>query len=105
MALRVQVGVGAFVLNERNQVLVVQEKNGPLKGKGVWKMPTGLLDPAEDVMDGAVREVLEETVSDEARTCQSLDVCSFGGALAYMLSNPLLSGEQVVPSPSKKKKV
>lgn len=54
--------MGAFVLNERNQVLVVQEKNGPLKGKGVWKMPTGLLDPAEDVMDGAVREVLEETV-------------------------------------------
>ncbi|MEW5307318.1 MAG: hypothetical protein WDW36_009724 [Sanguina aurantia] len=56
-----QVGVGAFVLNERNQVLVVQERNGPLKGKGVWKMPTGLLDPAEDVMDGAVREVWEET--------------------------------------------
>lgn len=28
-----QVGVGAFVVNERNEVLVVQEAMGPLKGK------------------------------------------------------------------------
>lgn len=38
-----QVGVGAFVLNERREVLVVQEKMGPLRDKGVWKMPTGLV--------------------------------------------------------------
>lgn len=30
-----QVGVGAFVVNERREVLVVQEKNGPLKGTQV----------------------------------------------------------------------
>lgn len=40
-----QVGVGAFVLNERREVLVVQEKMGPLRGKGVWKLPTGLGEP------------------------------------------------------------
>lgn len=28
-----QVGVGAFVVNERREVLVVQEKNGPLHGQ------------------------------------------------------------------------
>ena len=28
-----QVGIGAFVLNEENEVLVVQEKSGGLKGK------------------------------------------------------------------------
>lgn len=28
-----QVGVGAFVVNERREVLVVQEKNGPLRGQ------------------------------------------------------------------------
>lgn len=38
-----QVGVGAFVMNAEGQVLVVQEKNGPLRGQGVWKMPTGLV--------------------------------------------------------------
>lgn len=41
--LAVQVGVGAVVLNERGEILVVQERSGPLRGKGVWKMPTGLV--------------------------------------------------------------
>lgn len=36
-----QVGVGAFVVNEKRQVLVVQEKYGPLRGMDVWKFPTG----------------------------------------------------------------
>ena len=30
----VQAGVGCFVLNEHQQVLMVQERNGPLRGKG-----------------------------------------------------------------------
>ena len=28
-----QVGIGAFVLNEAQEVLVVQERRGPLRGK------------------------------------------------------------------------
>jgi ADP-ribose pyrophosphatase YjhB (NUDIX family) len=39
----------------------VQEKNGPLKGTGIWKLPTGLLDAKEDIHLAACREVLEET--------------------------------------------
>jgi 8-oxo-dGTP pyrophosphatase MutT (NUDIX family) len=42
-------------------ILVVQEAAGPLRGSGVWKMPTGLVDAGEDVVDAAVREVAEET--------------------------------------------
>eukprot|EP00897_Mesotaenium_endlicherianum_P009411 jgi/Mesen1/8499/ME000480S07864 len=42
-------------------MLVVQEKNGPLRGLGCWKMPTGLVNRAEDICAGAVREVKEET--------------------------------------------
>lgn len=38
-----QVGVGAVVINARREVLVVQERHGPLRGKDVWKMPTGLV--------------------------------------------------------------
>lgn len=38
-----QVGVGAIVVNSRQQMLVVQEANGPLRGEGFWKMPTGLV--------------------------------------------------------------
>ncbi|KAF2288822.1 hypothetical protein GH714_015258 [Hevea brasiliensis] len=39
-----RVGIGAFVMNEKREVLVVQEKNGILRGKGVWKFPTGTVD-------------------------------------------------------------
>jgi hypothetical protein len=38
-----QVGVGAIVVNDEQQLLVVQEANGPLRGAGFWKMPTGLV--------------------------------------------------------------
>lgn len=56
-----QVGVGAFVVNARRQVLVVREAAGPLRGSGIWKMPTGLVDCGEDVPAAAAREVEEET--------------------------------------------
>lgn len=57
-----QVGVGAFVLNEHSEVLVVQEKHGPLRATGVWKLPTGLVMQGEDITAAAAREVMEETV-------------------------------------------
>ncbi|CAM8900757.1 unnamed protein product [Rhodiola kirilowii] len=43
------------------QVLVVQEKLGPLRGLGVWKFPTGAVDEGEDIAAAAVREIKEET--------------------------------------------
>jgi 8-oxo-dGTP pyrophosphatase MutT (NUDIX family) len=58
-----QVGVGTVVLNPRDptEMLVVQERTGPAATYRLWKMPTGLLDPDEDIPDGARRELLEET--------------------------------------------
>ncbi|KAI7746504.1 hypothetical protein M8C21_026242 [Ambrosia artemisiifolia] len=56
-----RVGVGAFVMKEDGQVLVVQEKGGKLRGTGVWKFPTGVVEEGEDICDAAVREVKEET--------------------------------------------
>ena len=55
------VGVAGFVLNALGELLVVQEKTGPLRGLGVWKLPGGLADPGEDIAQAAVREVREET--------------------------------------------
>lgn len=43
------------------KLLAVQEKNGPLKGLGFWKIPTGLVDAKEDLHVASCREVLEET--------------------------------------------
>ncbi|GMH19442.1 hypothetical protein Nepgr_021283 [Nepenthes gracilis] len=56
-----RVGVGAFVINEKKEVLVVQEKSGILRGMGVWKFPTGIAEEGEDIYLAAVREVKEET--------------------------------------------
>ncbi|CAH2046011.1 unnamed protein product, partial [Thlaspi arvense] len=56
-----RVGIGAFVINNNNEVLVVQEKTGRFKGQGIWKFPTGVVNEGEDIHDGSVREVKEET--------------------------------------------
>ncbi|CAK9167197.1 unnamed protein product [Ilex paraguariensis] len=56
-----RVGIGAFVMNHKGEVLVVQEIHGKFKGTGVWKLPTGVVDEGEDLCDAAIREVKEET--------------------------------------------
>ncbi|XP_020230668.2 nudix hydrolase 2 isoform X1 [Cajanus cajan] len=56
-----RVGVGALVVNEKREVLVVQEKSGHFQGTGAWKFPTGVVDQGEDICVAAVREVKEET--------------------------------------------
>ncbi|KAJ0808764.1 putative hydrolase [Helianthus annuus] len=56
-----RVGIGAFVMNENREVLVVQEKSGKFQGTGIWKFPIGVVDEGEDICDAAVREVKEET--------------------------------------------
>ncbi|KAL0693253.1 hypothetical protein Bca4012_060433 [Brassica carinata] len=56
-----RVGIAAFVINHKNEVLVVQEKTGRFKGQGIWKFPTGVVDEGEYIHDGSVREVKEET--------------------------------------------
>ncbi|CAL5336069.1 unnamed protein product [Camellia sinensis] len=55
-----RIGIGAFVMNDMGEVLVVQEKNGKFKGTGVWKFPTGVVDQGEDICMAALREVKEE---------------------------------------------
>ncbi|KAI5058283.1 hypothetical protein GOP47_0026453 [Adiantum capillus-veneris] len=56
-----QVGIGAIVINDQNEILVVQEKSGPMHGLGIWKMPTGVVLQGEDILEAAIREVKEET--------------------------------------------
>ncbi|KAK2631679.1 hypothetical protein EUGRSUZ_L02591 [Eucalyptus grandis] len=54
------VGVAAFVLNDRREVLVVQERNGMFQDTGVWKLPTGVLNEGEYICHAVVKEVKEE---------------------------------------------
>jgi len=52
------VGVGAMVVNSRNEILCVRELR---KNYMPWKTPTGLSDLGEPIEAAAEREVLEET--------------------------------------------
>uniref|UniRef100_A0A7C9DKR1 Nudix hydrolase domain-containing protein n=1 Tax=Opuntia streptacantha TaxID=393608 RepID=A0A7C9DKR1_OPUST len=56
-----RVGVGALILTEKKEVLVVQENSGRFRGTGIWKIPTGVVEEGEDICVAAVREVKEET--------------------------------------------
>lgn len=51
-------GAAGFVVNDKNQVLVIQER---FHTKPHWKLPGGHADTGEDVAEAAVREVFEET--------------------------------------------
>ncbi len=51
------VGVGAVIFNAKDELLSVQEGNGPLRGRGVWKIPTGMVEPGEHIGSAAEREV------------------------------------------------
>ncbi|XP_073283544.1 nudix hydrolase 8-like isoform X2 [Primulina huaijiensis] len=55
------VGVGGFVINDKDEVLVVQETHCPPTLHGLWKIPTGFILESEEIHLGAVREVKEET--------------------------------------------
>lgn len=52
------VGVGAVVINSRNEILCVRELR---KNYMPWKVPGGLSELGESISEAAVREVLEET--------------------------------------------
>ena len=55
-------GVGAFVLNSRDEILMVREKTGPSSMmRDFWKLPGGLVDQAEDFHAASERELREET--------------------------------------------
>ncbi|XP_022106616.1 nucleoside diphosphate-linked moiety X motif 6-like [Acanthaster planci] len=54
------IGVGGFVTNDNNQLLVIKEKYNHGK-KPMWKLPGGHSDLGEELAETAKREVLEET--------------------------------------------
>ncbi|KAG2482882.1 hypothetical protein HYH03_018225 [Edaphochlamys debaryana] len=98
-----QVGVGAFVVDGQGRVLVVQERSGVLRGRGVWKMPTGLVSSGEDLTEAAERELREET-GVEARVEAVLAVRQMHGAafgksdlFVVLGMRPTAEGQEPVP--------
>jgi 8-oxo-dGTP diphosphatase len=65
--LKPRVGVGMMILNNKGEVLLGKRIDDPIKGtsdlngEGCWTMPGGKLEFGETLLDGIMREVLEET--------------------------------------------
>jgi 8-oxo-dGTP diphosphatase len=55
------IGAGGVVLNEQDELLVVTEKFLRGDRPHYYKLPGGALHPGEHIVDGVIREVLEET--------------------------------------------
>lgn len=43
------VGVAGFVVNDKNQLLVIQEKYLIALKRPIWKLPGGLADPGKEI--------------------------------------------------------
>ena len=71
-----QVGVGAVVINAKNEILCVREKRNNYRP---WKIPGGLSELGEDLDTAVIREVYEET-GIKCRFCSVLGVRHFHGA-------------------------
>jgi 8-oxo-dGTP pyrophosphatase MutT (NUDIX family) len=55
------IGAGGVVLNERQDLLVVNERHRRDLTRPYWKLPGGALHPGEHLVDAVIREVYEET--------------------------------------------
>ncbi|OUW48606.1 MAG: RNA pyrophosphohydrolase [Candidatus Pelagibacter sp. TMED196] len=56
--LPLRIGVGAIVLNKKNQVFVGKRKDNPVDK---WQMPQGGVNEGEDLTQAMIRELHEET--------------------------------------------
>ena len=80
--LPLRTGVGIIVLNEQNKVFVARRIDN---SKKFWQMPQGGVDPQEDFLTAAYRELEEETSITSVKLIKELD-----GTTTYELPDNLL---------------
>ena len=69
--------VGAIILNEKNQVLIMSRKTDDFMG-GIDELPSGNMEQGENIYESLVREVKEETNLDV------VNVKSYIGSFDYI---------------------
>ena len=80
--LPLRIGVGAIVLNEKNQVFVGKRKDNPVDK---WQMPQGGVNEGEDLTSAMKRELNEETGIQNIKILNEID-----GWFEYELPNYLM---------------
>ena len=80
--LPLRIGVGAIVLNNKNQVFVGKRKDNPVDK---WQMPQGGVNDGEDLTSAMKRELNEETGIENIKILNEID-----GWFEYELPNYLL---------------
>ena len=53
--------IGRAVITDNDRILLVQRAHNDRRNPGLWEFPGGKIDADEDMMQGVVREVFEET--------------------------------------------
>ncbi len=56
-----RLAVKAFIINEKNELLIIKRRPNDVHKPGVWDLPGGRLELGEDPFDGLRRETKEET--------------------------------------------
>ena len=80
--LPLRLGVGAVVLNKKNQVFVGKRKDNPIDK---WQMPQGGVNTGENLIDATKRELHEETSIQNIKILNEID-----GWFEYELPKNLL---------------
>ena len=80
--LPLRIGVGAIVLNKKNQVFVGKRKDNPVDK---WQMPQGGVNEGEDLTSAMKRELNEQTGIQNIKILNEID-----GWFEYELPNYLL---------------
>ena len=63
-------GVGIVLLNKQNKVFVAKRIDNP---KNFWQMPQGGIDPGEEYLSAALRELKEETGIESVDLIKEID--------------------------------
>ena len=69
-SLPLRLGVGIVVLNNKNKVFVAKRIDNP---KNFWQMPQGGIDPGEEYLSAALRELKEETGIESVDLIKEID--------------------------------
>jgi mutator protein MutT len=55
------IAVKSFVVNDKQELLLIKRHNEDIEKPGAWEIPGGRLDPGESPFEGLKRETKEET--------------------------------------------